>query len=173
MLKHILPLACLAALLLNACTATPTPQIITIIITATPQANTQPPWPSATTAPQANTQPPWPSATTAPPTTVVSDTIDWDEAAYYIGEHKTVCGPVVDSHYASSSNGQPTFLNIGQPYPKPNRFTVVIWGRNRSKFSTGPEQLYSGDTICVTGLIEEYRGIPEIEVSDPSQIETR
>ena len=158
MLKHILPLACLAALLLNACTATPTPQIITIIITATPQANTQPPWPSATTA---------------PPTTVVSDTIDWDEAAYYIGEHKTVCGPVVDSHYASSSNGQPTFLNIGQPYPKPNRFTVVIWGRNRSKFSTGPEQLYSGDTICVTGLIEEYRGIPEIEVSDPSQIETR
>lgn len=154
--KHILSLACLAVLLLTACTPTPTPQII--IVTATSQANTQPLGP--------------PSTVTSP-TAVVSDTINWDEAASNIGEYKTVCGPVVDSNYASSSNGQPTFLNLGQPYPKPNRFTVVIWGRNRSKFSTGPEQLYFGTTICVSGLIEEYRGIPEIEVSDPSQIETR
>lgn len=112
------------------------------------------------------------SATTAPPAGIASNTL-WGEAASYIGEYKTVCGPVVDSNYASSSNGQPTFLNLGEPYPKPNRFTVVIWGRNRSQFSTGPERLYFGSTICVTGLIEEYRGIPQIEVSGPSQIETK
>jgi len=162
MYKHITSLVCLAALLLAACAAPPTPETITIIITATSQAITEPLPPQATTA-----------LPTAPPVIGVSDTINWDEAATYIGEYKTVCGPVVDTHYAASSNGRPTFLNLGQPYPKPNRFTVVIWGRNRDKFSTSPEQLYSGVTICVSGLIEEYRGIPETEVSEPSQIEIR
>ena len=35
-------------------------------------------------------------------------------AQNHIGEKATVCGEVVSTHYASSSNGEPTFLN---PYP--------------------------------------------------------
>jgi hypothetical protein len=96
-----------------------------------------------------------------------------DEANLYIGENKTVCGLVVESKYASSSNGQPTFLTLCEKYPDPNRFSVVIWGRNRGNFPANPEQYYYGEIICVSGLIEEYNGIPEIEVSSPLRIEIR
>jgi len=97
--------------------------------------------------------------------------IDWHEAKNYVGERATVCGPVVDATWASSSNGKPTFLNIGNPYPAPDRFTVVIWIQNRGNFPQAPEDYYLGKTICVTGLITEYDGIPEIEVSYPSEIQ--
>ncbi|MEW6141613.1 MAG: hypothetical protein AB1597_00445 [Chloroflexota bacterium] len=84
----------------------------------------------------------------------------------------TVYGPVASTTYAARSNGQPTFLNLGRPYPNQG-FTVVIWGRDRSKFPSSPEKFYEGKTISVTGLIEEYRDVPEIIVTSPSQIEVR
>ena len=97
--------------------------------------------------------------------------VSWSEAKYYIGERTTVCGPVVDATWASGSNGKPTFLNLGKPYPDPDRFTVVIWIQNRGNFPQAPEDYYLDKTICVTGLITEYDGIPEIEVSYPSEIQ--
>lgn len=100
----------------------------------------------------------------------VEDVISWSEAKYHIGERLTVHGPVISTYYASTSNGQPTFLNIGKDYPDPGRFTVVIWGKNRSNFPQAPEVYYSGKMIYVTGLIEEYEGVAEIAVSSPSQI---
>ncbi len=102
-----------------------------------------------------------------------ADAIQWDDAASYAGQRETVCGPVVDTHYASSSSGEPTFLNLGRRHPDPDRFTVVIWGRNRGNFSTPPESFYMGKTICVTGAIELYQGVPEIEASSPAQIEIK
>jgi DNA/RNA endonuclease YhcR with UshA esterase domain len=76
---------------------------------------------------------------------------------------------VAGTKYASSSNGSPTFLNLGVDYPSSRRFTVVIWGRNRSRFGA-PERRYRGRTICVRGHVDTYRGIPEIEARSPSQI---
>jgi hypothetical protein len=107
------------------------------------------------------------------PTTTLTPTpgaIPWEEAIQHIGETTTVCGPVASAYYASSSRGKPTFLNIGKKHPDPERFTVVIWGRNRPKFSPSPEELYNRKTICVSGEITEYNGIAEIEVSEPGQI---
>lgn len=100
-----------------------------------------------------------------------SEKIKWDEASDYIGEYKSICGPVVDSHFASSSNGQPTFLNLGKAYPEPERFTVLIWGDDREHFPGAPEQIYLDKNICVYGLLIEYNNLPEVEVDDPSQIE--
>ena len=57
------------------------------------------------------------------PTSTISQntsTIDWSVANQYSGESKTVCGPVMDTNYATSSNGQPTFLNVGKKYPDPS-----------------------------------------------------
>jgi len=98
------------------------------------------------------------------------DEISCHEAKNHIGERTTVYGTVVDTHYASGSSGKPTFLNMCYPYPDPNRFTVVIWGENRGKFSQPPEDYYDGKTIYVTGLIKEFKDVPEIEVTSPSQI---
>jgi len=90
------------------------------------------------------------------------------EAKDHVGETATVCGEVVSTRYASSTKGQPTFLNLDKPYPN-QVFTVLIWGSNRSKFGT-PETDYKGKRICVTGKITEYRGVPEIVADDPKQI---
>ncbi len=103
-------------------------------------------------------------------TTITISYIPWNEAIYHIGERATVYGPVVSTYYANTSRGKPTFLNIGKPYPDPDRFTVIIWGENRSNFPQAPEILYANKTIYVTGLIVEYKGIAEIEVISPSQI---
>ena len=98
------------------------------------------------------------------------DAISWDEAKNHIGERTTVYGLVVDTRYASGSSGKPTFLNMGNSYPDPNRFTVVIWIGNRAKFPQPPEVYYNGKTIYVTGLIDSYEGVPQIEVTSPDQI---
>lgn len=97
--------------------------------------------------------------------------ISWDEAGSYVGQTVTVYGPVASTRYVSSSNGEPTYINIGADYPDDNRLQVVIWGEDRARFSSAPESAYKGETIAVTGTLETYQGVLEIEVSSPSQIE--
>jgi micrococcal nuclease len=91
------------------------------------------------------------------------------EAKEHIGENATVCGFVVGTRYLDRTRGEPTFLNLDKRYPN-TLFTVVIWGKNRQKF-TVPEQTYKDRTICVTGRIVEHKGIPEMEAQDPGQIQ--
>ncbi len=116
---------------------------------------------------------PTPTPTLIPTPSPPLSAVAWDEARYHIGERTTVYGPVVDTHWASGSRGKPTFLNIGKPYPDPKRFTVVIWIQNRGNFPQAPEVYYLGKSIYVAGLIAEYKGIPQIEIKDPSQIQER
>ncbi len=76
-------------------------------------------------------------------------------AQNHIGEKATICGKVVSAHYANSSNGKPTFLNIDEAYPK-HIFTAVIWGEDREQFGE-PEVQYYNKNICVTGKIKRDR----------------
>lgn len=96
--------------------------------------------------------------------------ISASEAMGHIGSRKTVCGAVKSPTYARSSRGQPTFLNLDRPYPN-QIFTVVIWGSNRGNFPQGPESLYRDKKICATGLIESFKGVPQIEATSSSQIQ--
>lgn len=97
--------------------------------------------------------------------------IDWNEAGQHVGEVVTVFGPVAGASYASESNGAPTFINMGAPYPDEGRVSIVIWGENRSNFPSPPETMYSGKTICVTGEVYVYGNACNIEAQSPSQIE--
>ena len=97
--------------------------------------------------------------------------LPWDQAIQNVGERATVQGPVVGTRYASGSRGQPTFLNVGRDFPNPDRFTVVIWGDTRDNFPFAPEVEYDNRTICVTGLIETFEGVPQIIADTPSDIE--
>jgi len=105
------------------------------------------------------------------PTAHTQKTLSAAEAKNHVGEHATVCGKVVRTRYAPRSKGQPTFLDLDEPYPN-EIFTVLIWGENRAKFGT-PESQYRDADVCVTGQITSYRGTPEIVASDPSQIVLR
>jgi hypothetical protein len=91
------------------------------------------------------------------------------EAKDHVGDRATVCGKVASTHYAKSSKGEPTFLNLDEPYPK-EIFTILIWGSDRGKFGT-PESEYRGLRVCVTGKITTYRGVPEIVAGEREQIE--
>ena len=95
--------------------------------------------------------------------------IDWSRARQAIGRVVTIKGRVAGTFFASSSNGSPTFLNLGVDYPNGRRTSVVIWIENRSRFGA-PERTYRGRTICVRGLVSTYAGVPEIEAKSPAQI---
>jgi hypothetical protein len=86
-----------------------------------------------------------------------------------IGRVATIRGRVAGTKYAPSSNGAPTFLDVGVGYPDERRVTVVIWGNNRKRFGA-PEVRYRHRTICVRGLVTTYAGVPQIEATSPAQI---
>jgi len=93
------------------------------------------------------------------------------QAKDHVGETATVCGTVASTKFAASSHGQPTFLNLDEPYPR-QIFTVLIWREDRAKFGR-PEEKYRDKHLCVTGKITSYRGTPEIIARDPAQIEVQ
>lgn len=97
--------------------------------------------------------------------------VQWYEAAEHLGERTTVEGPVVGATWAKNARGSPTFLDLGRRYPDPARFTVLIWGENRPAFSQAPESMYMGRVIRVTGEISSYKGVMQMVVRDPDQIE--
>jgi hypothetical protein len=112
-----------------------------------------------------------PAADSAPAEDFCPGSISWRDAESHVGERGSVEGPVVGAVYASSSNGQPTFLNIGRDFPSPQRFTVVIWGDDRSAFPFAPERRYAGSTVCASGRISLFEGVPQLFADDPSDIE--
>lgn len=92
------------------------------------------------------------------------------EASEHIDEVQTIYGLVAGGEYYSWVRWQPTFINLDEPQPN-QIFTIVIWGIDRNKFGMPPEERFRDKMICVTGLIEEEGGIPQIIVSSPSQIQ--
>jgi hypothetical protein len=103
----------------------------------------------------------WPGA-------VQSASLTPEEAANHVGERATVCGLVASARYAPQSKGQPTFLNLGKPYPD-QIFTAVIWGEDRMKFGS-LESTLRAKRICVTGEIKLFRRRPEIILREPDQL---
>lgn len=90
------------------------------------------------------------------------------EALKHVGQNATVCGIVASAHHGARRPAQPTFLNLGKPYPH-EIFTAVIFASDRAKFGK-PEVRLEGKRICVTGLIRTYRKLPEIILHDPKQL---
>lgn len=98
------------------------------------------------------------------------DAVPWSQAATRVGETVTVCGPIVGAEWASGSNGQPTFLDMGAAYPDESRLSIVIWGEDRSNFPEPPEDMYEGQSVAVEGEVYVYEGVCHVKVTSPSQI---
>ena len=169
-IKTFLAIFCIS-IILSACAKADDPGEPTTFVVSAKSILTEIPTenPSLTETP-VPTVTPVPSSTPVPPTPTEELPLNWDQAKDFVGEVKTVCGLVKSAFFAESSEGQPTFLNIGKDYPDPARFSVIIWGEDRQNFPQPPEQAYLNQKICVTGEIQEYDGIAEIFAEDPSQI---
>jgi micrococcal nuclease len=102
----------------------------------------------------------------AAPLLFAADPIPSAQAKDHLGETATVCGHVADTRYLDSS--RVTFLNFDKANPN-HTFTAFVPAENRAKVGT-PEKDYLDKDVCVTGKIQDYRGKPEIIVSDPQQI---
>jgi hypothetical protein len=84
-----------------------------------------------------------------------------------IGKQQTICDKVYGSKVMAGS--QMTLLNLGGPYPN-QKLTIMIKGGDRAKFPVAPEVAFQDKNICVTGTVINYKGKPEVIVTDPGQI---
>ncbi len=94
-------------------------------------------------------------------------TISAKDAAKHLNEKATVCDEIVGGKYLSNSDI--TLLDVGEAHPN-ELLTVVIKGDDRKKFKTAPEDAFKGKKVCITGQIIEYKGKPEIIITNPEQI---
>lgn len=95
------------------------------------------------------------------------DGLDWTDVENHVGEYVYFFGKVMDVD-SESAGGNPTFVDVGGMYPD-NRVTGVIWPEYSSVFSDIHE--IEGKYICMNGTVYTYNGTPNIELTDPSQIE--
>jgi hypothetical protein len=153
-----------AAPLLSACSAFGAPDVARFQPATFSPGTTRP-----ATAP-ATKRAPKPATAKPEAPGVPKGAVDWSRARTRLGQKATVCGPVVSTRSATNTSGQPTFLNIGAPYPDDNRVTVLIWGENLGHFDEDPESAYGDRKICVTGTVKAYQGAVEIEATRPGQI---
>lgn len=99
-------------------------------------------------------------------TPISAQTISATDAKNHVGEKATVCGKVASERTATSSRGEPTFINLDAAYPN-QVFTILIWGDDRPKVGALPSE---GSRVCATGMIQDYRGVPEIVVRSSGQL---
>jgi hypothetical protein len=86
-------------------------------------------------------------------------------AAKYFGHKIKVC----DKVYGSSHTSDETLLYLGEEYPK-QLLTLLIKTSDLAKFKGHADIDFKGKDICVTGVVINDKGKPEIVVTDPKQL---
>ena len=89
------------------------------------------------------------------------------EASKHLNEKVMVCDRISGGKYLDHSNI--TLIDVGGNHPH-ELLTLVIKGNDRKKFKTAPEDAFKGKKVCITGQIIDYKGKPEIVITDPEQI---
>ncbi|MGD2248951.1 MAG: thermonuclease family protein [Candidatus Methanofastidiosia archaeon] len=90
--------------------------------------------------------------------------IDWKNAAKYLNQYVIVKGTIVNTY----NSGDVCFLNFHSD--QKTRFTVVIFACDFLGFPVTPDMYYKGKPVSIIGIIQEYKGTPEIIVKTPAQI---
>lgn len=93
--------------------------------------------------------------------------IEAKDAAKHLNETVTICDKIADGKYFG--NSQTTLLNVGGVHPN-ELLTLVIKGDDRKKFSDDPEKLFTNKKVCITGKVIDFKGRPEIVITEASQI---
>ncbi|GEM_PF-3205234 len=95
------------------------------------------------------------------------DPVLWEDAAGEVGRSSAIVGPVVAASFEPDVGGAPTFLNLGNEHPDPDRFDVVIYEEVRERFATAPEEELVGEYVCVLGEVRDRDGVPQIVLNGP------
>jgi len=92
------------------------------------------------------------------------------DAPKHLNETVTICDKVFSGKYFTSSSL--TLLDIGGFHPH-ELLTLVIKAADKKKFKSAPDELFKGKNVCVTGKVIDFKGKPEIEITDPAQIKVQ
>jgi hypothetical protein len=96
--------------------------------------------------------------------------IEAKDAAKHLNEKVSICDKVFGGKFFTSSSL--TLLDVGGNHP--NEFlTLVIKAEDRKKFTTAPEDFYKGKNVCVTGKVIDFKGKPEVIITDPEQLKVQ
>lgn len=104
------------------------------------------------------------------PLPTCDDPVSWEDAAGEVGRSSAILGPVVAGTFEPDIGGAPTFLNLGNEHPDPDRFDVVIYEDVRDRFATPPEEAMVGEHVCVLGEVRDRDGVPQIVLQSPGWI---
>lgn len=85
-------------------------------------------------------------------------------AGLFVGEEKIVEGTVT----SAQRDGNVVHLRVGTA---PQDLTVSLVIGMLSNFPNEPERYYVGKTVRVSGTIQSFRGMPEITLHDPVNIQ--
>jgi hypothetical protein len=95
-----------------------------------------------------------------------SQTLTTAQARAHDGESAKVCGTVGNEHTAMASPGKPTFMDLDSAFPE-QRFALLVWDQDRENVGELPRV---GAHICATGVINYYRGVPQIVIKSSNQL---
>jgi hypothetical protein len=99
--------------------------------------------------------------------TYAQTTITAKDAAKHTGENVTICDKIYGGKFISGAGI--TLLDLGAAHPN-QELTLLIKGDDRKKFTGNPEDIFKDKNVCVTGTVIDYKGKPEIVITDPAQI---
>lgn len=88
-----------------------------------------------------------------------------------VGDSVIVTGKIYNGAYLLHVTTRPTFLNLGDTSPR-HRLIIRIEPEDRDKFPAPPETYYLNKVVQVTGKLQEYKGSPLIQLSQPEMIKT-
>lgn len=92
-----------------------------------------------------------------------------EQAKERIGKITTVCGRVACITY-TSLQFNPVYLNFSKDYPN-QPFAAVISREDFQRINPDPFKIVTSRQVCVTGLVEDYKGKPQIVVKDSGLLE--
>ncbi|MGD9635752.1 MAG: endonuclease/exonuclease/phosphatase family protein [Pirellulales bacterium] len=92
--------------------------------------------------------------------------VSWEDADRVVGRVAFVSGRVADVRKFDSL----TLINFFADHP-PAEFSGVIRTADLAKFSPSPKELYRGKIVRIRGLVTTFKGVPQIAITSPDQIE--
>lgn len=90
--------------------------------------------------------------------------IAWNEARGHVGETVVAVGRVIQSR--RNSGGIALYFDA----PKERGLQLYVRNGDVGKFDPSPESAYPGHWVLAAGLIEEFRGTPQIILRSPEQV---
>lgn len=88
-----------------------------------------------------------------------------------VGDSVVVNGKIYNGAFLVHVITKPTFLNLGDTSPS-HRLIIRIEPGDRDKFPAPPETYFLNKVVQITGKLQEYKGSPLIQLSEPEMIQT-